>query len=386
MAPLSASAELLRRLIAFDSQSFRSNLDLIGFIRDQLDALGVASHVVPDESGRKANLWAAIGPADRPGLVLSGHTDVVPVAGQAWTSDPFRAELREGRIYGRGAADMKGFLACCLALLPELTARTLSRPVILAFSYDEEVGCKGVPRLIEALLASLPRPAACLVGEPTMMRLVDGHKGKAGYRCVVTGREAHSALPALGANAVVAAARIIAEIAAMGERFAAAGPFMAGFEPPHHTAGVGRIEGGGQLNIVPKECRFEFEFRTLPGEDPLRFVAEIEGYAEERVLPGLRATAPEATIRFEEVMAYPGLGPAEGSPFLDLCRELAGGGAPVRVSFGTEGGCYAARGIPALVCGPGDIGVAHKPDEFIELDQLDRCDAFLRRLVEVFAM
>jgi acetylornithine deacetylase len=378
-APLT-SVELLERLIAFDTQSFRSNLELVAFVQDHLDGLGVASRLVHDGTGAKANLWAVVGPADVSGIVLSGHTDVVPVAGQAWTGDPFRAEIRDGRLHGRGAADMKGFLACVLALVPDLVGAPLRKPAILAFSYDEEVGCKGVPGLIEALLAELPRPEACLVGEPTLMRLVDGHKGKAGYRCTVTGREAHSALPHLGANAVIAAARIIDRVASMGERFAAEGPFLEGFDPPHHTSGVGRIEGGSQLNIVPNRCGFEFEFRALPADDPLRFVRAVEDFARERVLPALRATAPDAGIAFEEILAYPGLAPAPDTPFARLCRELTGTTEPARVSFGTEGGCFSARGVPAVVCGPGDIGVAHKPDEWIALDQLDRCDAFLRRL------
>lgn len=381
MADLSSSAELLCRLLAFDTQSFRSNLDLVGFVQAHLDGLGVASRLVHDASGEKANLWAVIGPADRPGLILSGHTDVVPVAGQAWSTDPFQASLRDGRIFGRGAADMKGFLACALALVSDLLALPLQRPVILAFSYDEEVGCKGVPGLIEDLLAELPPPFACLVGEPTLMRLVDGHKGKAGYRCTVQGREAHSAYPALGANAVVAAARIIAEIAAMGDRFAEEGPFMTGFEPAHHTAGVGRIEGGGQLNIIPRDCRFEFEFRTLPSEDPLRLVRSVERFAQGWILPDLRAHAPEAAITFEEVLAYPGLAPGGDSELARCCAALLAEPEPIRVAFGTEAGCFAARGVPALVCGPGDIAVAHKPDEWIALDQLDRCDTFLRRLV-----
>ena len=375
-----ASAALLDRLIGFDTQSFRSNLELIEFVRGHLAGLGVEARLVHDDSGTKANLWAVIGPRDVPGIVLSGHTDVVPVAGQAWSSDPFRARAADGRIYGRGAADMKGFLACVLALAPELVAATLRKPAILAFSYDEEVGCKGVPRLIEAMLAELPPPEACLIGEPTLMQLVDGHKGKAGYRCTVTGREAHSAYPKLGANAVVAAARIIGRVAAMGEQFAAEGPFAEGFDPPHHTSGVGKIEGGSQLNIIPRHCSFEFEFRTLPGEDPLRFVREVEASAVEAVLPALRATAPEAAIAFEEVLAYPGLAPAPDTPFAKLCRELTGTQTPTKVSFGTEGGCFFARGIPAVVCGPGDIEVAHKPDEWIAVEQLERCDRFLREL------
>jgi acetylornithine deacetylase len=375
------SLALLERLIAFDTQSFRSNLELVAFVQDYLAGQGVESRLVHDETGTKANLWAVIGPPDVPGIVLSGHTDVVPVAGQAWSSDPFRARLDGGRIYGRGAADMKGFLACVLALVPELAVARLRKPAILAFSYDEEVGCKGVPRLIDAMLADLPPPEACLIGEPTSMRLVDGHKGKAGYRCIVTGREAHSAYPKLGANAVVAAARIIDHVALMGQRFAADGPFFPGFDPPHHTSGVGRIEGGAQLNIIPRRCSFEFEFRTLPGEDPMRLVREVEAAAAATVLPGLQATAPEAAIAFEEVLAYPGLAPAPDTPFARLCRELTGTLEPAKVSFGTEGGCFFARGVPAVVCGPGDIAVAHKPDEWVALEQLERCDAFLRRLV-----
>jgi acetylornithine deacetylase len=377
-----ANAPLLEYLIGFDTQSFRSNLELVAFVRDYLEGFGVESRLVPDGTGEKANLWALIGPSDEAGLVLSGHTDVVPVAGQAWTSDPFRARAADGRIYGRGAADMKGFLACVLALVPELVALPLRRPAIIAFSYDEEVGCKGVPRLIEALLAELPRPQACLVGEPTLMGLVDGHKGKAGYRCIVTGREAHSAYPRLGANAVIAAARIIGQVADLGRGFAAHGPFGDGFDPPHHTSGIGRIEGGSQLNIVPSHCSFEFEFRTLPGVDPMRFVREVEAFALAEVLPTLRATAPEAAIRFEEVLAYPGMTPPPESEFTRLCRELTGTAVPAKVPFGTEGGCFDARGIPALVCGPGDIKVAHKPDEWIAVEQLERCDAFLRRLAE----
>jgi acetylornithine deacetylase len=376
-----SSAALLDRLIGFDTQSFRSNLELIEFTRTRLAEVGIEGRLVHDDSGTKANLWAVIGPPEVPGIVLSGHTDVVPVAGQAWSSDPFRARLDGGRIHGRGAADMKGFLACVLALAPELAAARLRRPAILAFSYDEEVGCKGVPRLIEAILAELPPPEACLIGEPTSMRLVDGHKGKAGYRCIVTGREAHSAYPSLGANAVVAAARIIDQVAIMGRRFAAEGPFFPGFDPPHHTSGVGRIEGGSQLNIIPRRCSFEFEFRTLPGEDPMRFVREVEAAAADEVLPGLQATAPEAAIAFEEVLAYPGLAPAPDTHFARLCRELTDTPEPAKVSFGTEGGCFFARGVPAVVCGPGDIAVAHKPDEWVALEQLERCDAFLRRLV-----
>ena len=374
------SLALLERLIAFDTQSFRSNLDLVAFVQDYLAGQGVESRLVHDETGTKANLWAVIGPDEMPGIVLSGHTDVVPVAGQAWTGDPFRARIQDGRVYGRGAADMKGFLACMLALVPELTAARLRKPAILAFSYDEEVGCKGAPGLVDDLLRNLPTPEACLVGEPTLLRLIDGHKGKAGFRCTITGREGHSAYPELGANAVIAAARLIGEVARMGEWFARSGPFADGFRPPHHTASVGRIEGGAQLNIIPNHCAFEFEFRTLPGIDPQRLIAEVRRFAEESVLPGLRCRAPEAAITFEEILAYPALPTAADTPFAALCRELTGTPEPSKASFGTDGGCFAARGIPSLVCGPGDIAVAHKPDEWIALEQLERCDALLRDL------
>ena len=322
-----------------------------------------------------------IGPRDVPGIVLSGHTDVVPVAGQAWTGDPFRARVEDGRIYGRGAADMKGFLACVLALVPELLAAPLRRPAILAFSYDEEVGCKGVPRLIEAILAELPRPEACLVGEPTSMRLVDGHKGKAGYRCTVTGREAHSAYPALGANAVVAAARIIDRVADMGEVRRATGRSRRASSrrtTPRASAGSRAARSStssptaaaSSSSSAPCRARTRCASCTRSRPSP-----------PSRSCPACAPPRPRPTSSSRRCWPIPVLAPPPDSDFARLCRELTGTERPAKVAFGTEGGCFAARGIPTLVCGPGDITVAHKPDEWVAVEQLERCDSFLRELV-----
>lgn len=373
--------EILARLIGFDTTSRNSNLALIDEVQGRLADHGIASTLVHDESGTKANLLATIGPPDRPGIVLSGHTDVVPVDGQDWSSDPFTARLAEGRLYGRGACDMKGFLACVLAAVPRMQAVPLARPFHLAFSYDEEVGCKGVPRLLARLPELLPAaPLGCLIGEPTGMALVDGHKGKIACRCTVHGRSGHSALTHECVNAVAYAGRLIAEIDRLGREAAAQGPFARGFVPPHSTASLGRIAGGGQINIVPDLCRFELEFRTIPGEDPRAYLDRVRGFALRELLPEMRKTAPEAAIELETFLFYPGLAPAAG-PFAELLRELTGDRAPGKVSYGTEGGLYAAAGIATLICGPGHMSVAHKPDEHIELAQLAACDALLDRLI-----
>ena len=376
--------DTLSSLIAFPTVSDRSNLELLAFVEARLAEHGIDAWRVPDASGTKANLLATIGTAQAPGVILSGHTDVVPVEGQAWSSDPFQATRRDGRIVGRGAADMKGFLAVVLALVPELRAMALRRPIHLAFSYDEEVGCKGVPHLIAALDGLLPhRPWGCLIGEPTLMRPVDGHKGKAASRCTVRGRPGHSAYPEQAANAVMAAARLIERIAVMGRELRLTGPRAQGFEPPWSTASVGRIEGGSQINIVPERCTFEFEFRSIPGVDAGALVEELRAFALTEVLPPLRAVAPEALIEFREILAYPALAPSRDD-FVSTCLELLGAEAG-KVSFGTEGGCFAAAGIPSIVIGPGDIKVAHKPDEFIEVSQLEACADFLPRLIHEVA-
>jgi acetylornithine deacetylase len=375
--------DLLARLTAFDTTSRNSNLALIEFIQNYLDEAGISSTLVANDEGTKANLFASIGPVDRPGVVLSGHTDVVPVDGQAWSSDPFLLTERDDRLFARGAADMKGFIAAVLALVPAIAARRLERPVHLAFSYDEEVGCKGVPRLLDHLEETLPvLPAGCVVGEPTGMQIANGHKGKAGYRCTVTGRASHSALNHLGVNAVEIAAEIITRLRTMNVDFSTNGPFADGFEPPHCTASTGVIGGGTALNIVPSTCRFEFEFRLLPGQEAERLLTEVQHLANTELLPAMRSIAPEAAIEWEELMSYPALGSDRSAAIERLGCDLTGTVLPVKLSFGTEAGHFAKRGIPAVVCGPGHIDVAHKPDEYVDLAQLSACTAFLGDLVD----
>jgi acetylornithine deacetylase len=373
---------MIDRLIAFDTTSRNSNLALIEFVQDYLDRLGIASDLIFDDVGAKANLFATIGPIERAGIVLSGHSDVVPVDGQAWSSDPFTCVERDERLYGRGTADMKGFIATALALVPEFQAMPLEAPVHLALSFDEEVGCKGVPRLLDHLVARLPvLPLGCVVGEPTGMRVANGHKGKAGYVCAVTGRASHSALNHLGVNAIEVAAKIINELRRLNDQFRAAGPYQGDFQPPHCTVSTGVISGGSALNIVPEHCRFEFEFRPLPGQDPKELIAQIRGWAATTLLADMRAVAAEAAIEWQELMSYPGLGSGAAGPIEEVCSRLTATAQPIKLAFGTEAGHFAARGIPAVVCGPGDIDVAHKADEHVELDQLERCAGFLRQLV-----
>jgi acetylornithine deacetylase len=374
---------MLARLIGFDTTSRNSNLELIDFVRDYLDGLRVASELVFDDTGRKANLIATIGPPGRAGLVLSGHTDVVPVDGQDWSSDPFVCTERDGRLYGRGAADMKGFVATVLALVPEFLARPLQAPVHLALSYDEEVGCKGAPRLLDRLGELLPVvPFGAVIGEPTGMRVANGHKGKAGYACTVTGLASHSALSHLGVNALEIAAEIIVRLRRRNLEFRARGPFQERFDPPHCTVTTSVIAAGTALNIVPDECRFEFEFRTLPGQDAAELLREVQAFADTELLPEMRARHPGAAIAWRELMSYPALGGAGGSAIERLCCALAGGAPPSKVAFGTEAGLFAARGIASVVCGPGDMTLAHKPDESIGRAELERCAGFLRGLVD----
>lgn len=379
---MSQTVSVLEQLVAFDTVSRNSNLALVDWVAGRLRASGAEVRTFKDASGRKANLIAWKGPIDRAGLVLSGHGDVVPVDGQNWSGDPFKLRRQGDRLLARGAADMKGFNASVMALLERLESAGLDRPVILALSYDEEIGCKGVPFLIEELLKSAPAPVACVVGEPTMMQIVDGHKGKAGMAVAIRGRGGHSALPQHAANAVVAAAELISYIAARAGEIERQGPFIDGFEPAWTTLNVGRIEGGAQLNIVPETCRFEFEVRALPGFDPFDEVKAVQRHAREHVLPRMHKTAEESTIEFSEILSYPGFAAPEHSMIVRVVRELTGCGGTRKVSFGTEAGVFAQAGVDVCVCGPGSIEVAHKADEFIELEQLERCDRFLDELTE----
>ncbi len=381
--PSPASLDLIKRLIAFDTTSAKSNLALIDFVRGYLDGHGVASELVFDADGGKANLYATIGPADRPGVMLSGHSDVVPVAGQAWDSDPFDVAERDGRLYGRGTADMKSFIAVVLAQVPRMVARGLETPVHLAFSYDEEVGCVGVRRLL-AMLRALPvKPAMCIVGEPTGMTVVVAHKGKRALRVRVRGLECHSSLAPAGVNAVDYAAELIVFIRRLAARAAADGPFDPAFEVAHTTLHSGTIRGGTALNIVPKDCEFAFEIRNLPGDDPEALVAEIQTYARDRLEPAMQVVNSATGFTFEELSGYPGLDTDPGEEVVTFVKSLVGANDHGKITFGTEGGLFRREvGIPTVVCGPGHIAQAHKPNEWIGLDQISLCEAFITRLID----
>lgn len=371
----------LERCIAFDTVSRNSNLGMIEWMGDRLRALGIPVTLVRDSSGTKANLWATIGPEVDGGIILSGHTDVVPVDGQAWTTDPFTATERDGKIFGRGTCDMKGFIATCLALAPTWAKLPLVRPIHFAFSYDEEVGCIGVRSLID-LLATLPfRPAGCVVGEPTEMQMVLGHKGKRAWCCTVEGRAAHSSAAPSGINAIEGAATLIGHIADLAAELRANDGPDAGFDIPFSTMLTTMIDGGIAMNTVPDTCRFIFECRHLPGTDPEALFGRIRDFAETRVTPTLKAGSAVGRVRFEEVLSYPGLDAPQEGAFTQRVSRLTCASVPPKVAFGTEAGLFQAAGIQTIVCGPGSIAQAHRPDEFCTIDQLTACENFLNQLV-----
>lgn len=374
------SRDLLADLIAFDTTSRESNLALIDYVRAYLAGLGIDSELLFNAERSKANLYARIGPAGAGGVMLSGHSDVVPVDGQAWSVPPFQLSERDGRLYGRGTADMKGFIACVLAALPRFLDAPLRLPLHIAISYDEEVGCLGVRSLVERLRASPERPAICLIGEPTEMRPVLGHKGKLAMRCEVHGAACHSAYAPQGVNAIEYAAKLIGRLGEIGERLAAPEHHDGRFEPPYSTVQTGLIQGGRALNIVPAECRFDFEMRALPTDDPQQVAAELRDYAERELLPRMRALSAASEIRFSELSSYPGLLTDAASEAAQLLALIAEREDFTTVAFGTEGGLFDAAGVATVVCGPGSMEQGHKPDEFVSLEQLERCDALLARL------
>ncbi|QXI45781.1 MULTISPECIES: acetylornithine deacetylase [Pseudomonas] len=377
-----ASRTLLARLIGFATVSRDSNLALIGFIRDYLAGLGVESELFHNPEGTKANLFATIGPRDVGGIVLSGHTDVVPVDGQAWTVEPFALSERDGRLYGRGTADMKGFIASVLAAVPALVAQPLRLPVHLAFSYDEEVGCLGVRSLLAALEQRPHKPRLCLIGEPTELKPVLGHKGKLAMRCQVQGAACHSAYAPYGVNAIEYAAKLIGKLGDIGEALALPEHHDARFDPPFSTVQTGVIKGGRALNIVPAECEFDFEVRALPGFAAQAVADQLQTYAEAELLPRMRKVNAASAIRLQPLSAYPGLATPADSEAAQLVALLSGSEAFGTVAFGTEGGLFDQAGIPTVVCGPGSMEQGHKPDEFVSVEQLQGCDAMLSRLVD----
>ncbi|WP_060481110.1 acetylornithine deacetylase [Pseudomonas sp. NBRC 111119] len=376
-----ASRALLARLVGFATVSRDSNLDLIGFVRDYLARLGVASELFLNTEGTKANLFATIGPTDVAGIVLSGHTDVVPVDGQAWTVAPFALSEHDGRLYGRGTADMKGFIASVLAAVPALLAEPLRMPVHLAFSYDEEVGCLGVRSMLAALEQRPLKPRLCLIGEPTELKPVLGHKGKLAVRCQVQGAACHSAYAPYGVNAIEYAAKLIGKLGDLGEALASPERHDCRFDPPFSTVQTGVIKGGTALNIVPAHCEFDFEVRALPGFDAATVASELQQYADAELLPRMRKVNRESAIRLQPLSAYPGLATPADSEAAQLLALLSGSEAFGTVAFGTEGGLFDQAGIPTVVCGPGSMDQGHKPDEFVSVEQLRACDAMLARLV-----
>jgi acetylornithine deacetylase len=374
------SLEMIKRLVAFDTTSRNSNLELIDFVRNHLESEGIESILVPDETGKKANLYATVGPEDKPGIALSGHTDVVPVDGQDWSSDPWNLIERDGRIYGRGACDMKGFLGCVLTAVPQFRRTRLDTPLHLLFSFDEEVGCIGVRRALK-VISDLPiRPKGCIIGEPTSMQVAIAHKGKKSVRAHVHGKECHSSLAPQGVNAVEYAAEAIAFLRRMGRRFAAEGPFDHDYDVPHTTVHTGVIQGGTALNIVPKDCHFDFEFRHLPVQDPEALYGEFMRFVEGELLPQMRKVAPETGFGFEPLSTLPGLDTSEEAEITTLAKGLTLANGTTKIAFGTEGGLIQNIDIPTVICGPGSIEQAHKPDEFCPIDQIAQCDAFIERL------
>lgn len=375
------SVAWLDRLIGFPTVSRDSNRELIACLHEYLAGLGARVRVVRNADASKANLWASLGPWGDGGVLLSGHTDVVPVDGQAWTRDPFRLSEQDGRLYGRGTCDMKGFLACMLTAAGLAATRKLTQPLHLAFSYDEEIGCVGVRGLLDVLAAEGPRPDLCIIGEPTGMRVATGHKGKLAARATCCGVAGHSALAPMALNALHLGADLLHCIRARQDQIAATGTRDEGYDVPYTTLHVGRMNGGIALNVVPDTCVLDFEIRALAQDSAPDILAQIAGDAA-----ALTATArqrfPAADIIIETVNAYPGLDTPANSEAFALVRALAEAGSPVKVAYGTEGGLFhRALGMPVLVCGPGDMAQGHAPDEFVTREQLSKCDAMLARVV-----
>ena len=384
LAPSQDTIDWCRKLIAHPSVSMTPNMALIEEVKAFLDGLGYETLVVRDDSNTKANLYATIGPAVNGGVILSGHSDVVPTEGQNWASDPYDIDIRDGKLYGRGSCDMKGFLACLLAKAETFKNAYLRVPIHLAFTYDEEVGCLGVPSLVEAINNLPHKPAMCIVGEPTEMKVITQHKGKYSARAHFTGRSGHSSLPGEGVNAVEFASEFVVFLRKLGRQCRDEGPHDDEFTPNHTTFHTGVIKGGTQLNIIPQNCFVDFEFRNLPNDDRDALKARIFDYLDNRLIPEMRETYDDVGVEIEVISDMPGLATCDDEEVTKLVMALTGANTTGKVSFGTEAGVFSAMGdIPTVVCGPGNIEQAHKPDEFIELDQLGRCEVFLDKLLAV---
>ena len=374
--------DILKRLMAFDTVSSESNTALIDYVRDLLLTKGIESLIVKDATGKKANLFASTGPKELPGILLSGHTDVVPAAGQAWTFPAFEATVKDGRIYGRGSCDMKGFIALAIDAMLDAADHSLSRPLQLALSHDEEIGCVGVRRLLDVLHLAPVRPFLCMIGEPTNMQFVLGHKGKGSYRTYCRGLEAHSSLAPLSVNAIHVASEFIGVLRQTQQQLQEQGAQESDYDVPYSTVHVGQIGGGRALNIVPNLCTLDFEVRNLPADDLEQILAQMQERAEV-ILREAKKLSSVAAIEIETINVYPGL---DTHPSVEAVRFLKNFAAPdtgtAKVSFGTEGGLFNQRlDVPVVVCGPGSIEQAHKPDEFIEISQMEAGELFLGGLL-----
>lgn len=377
---LQNTVELLERLIAYPTISADSNLALIDFAATKLETLGAKVRVSPDDTGTKANLFATLGPETDGGIVLSGHSDVVPVAGQDWTSDPFAMRQQNGKLFGRGACDMKGFIAASLAMAENYAALPLTRPVHFAFTHDEETGCLGARALVEELRGIGMKPSACIIGEPTLMRIIEGHKGCYEYTVEFSGLAGHGSVPEAGVSAVEYAVRYVGHLLALRPELAARCPADSSFDPPETTLQVGRVAGGIAHNVIADKCTVDWEMRPVRTGDADFVKASMRDHVEHDLLPAMQAVHPAADIVTHTVGEVTGLEAMPDSEAVKLVYELTGANTTDFVCFGTEAGLFQQIGIPAVVCGPGSIEQAHKPDEFVELDQLDQCLGMLDRL------
>jgi len=364
--------QILERLVAFPSVVGTPNQAIVGWIADYLEQAGARVTLLAGPEGDRSNLFATVGPADQPGYLLSGHMDVVPAGEPGWTSDPFSLQRDGERLTGRGTSDMKGFLACAVAALPAIARRPLERPLHLAFSYDEEAGCRGVPHMIARLPDLCAPPLGCIIGEPSGMRAIRAHKGKAAARAAIGGRAGHSSRPDLGLNAIHAMAEILDQAVTTARRLTK-GPFDENFEPPYSSLQVGTIHGGQAVNVIPDQCTIELEARAIESVDPVGLLAEVEACLTTLTDRGFTAC-------WEVLSSYPALSLAADAPLAGLMEELTGQTPLAAVSYGTEAGLYQAAGMPAIICGPGDIGRAHKANEFIELAELTACVRMIEAL------
>ncbi len=377
------SLEMLKRLVAFDTTSRNSNLDLIKYIQSYLDDHGVKSTLVPNEEGTKANLFATIGPETEGGIVLSGHTDVVPVDGQPWETDPWTlTEKPDGKLYGRGTCDMKGFIAVALSHVPKFQKARLKVPMHFAFSYDEEIGCLGAHSLAEKLMGNVPRPQAVIVGEPTMMSVVNAQNAGGGLNATFTGFEAHSSMTHLGVNAIHFAGEFIHFLNELQEELAQRKHPHLDTLPNHTTINVGIITGGTAGNILARECVLNWGYRTLPGDDNTEVQCRAEKYVAELLLPKMKAKHPDANIVIKRRSFVPGLLPQENEEAAKLALEWTGGNRTYAVPYGTEAGIFRSHGVPTVICGPGDISQAHQPNEFVAKSQMDACDTFIGKMIK----